>query len=174
MQALITGILAMLMASKVTQATESVLGLFGGFSSLFRGVGLKVPFFSIFLKDILFIGIQFFAFAAIVFIVSKYLFKSNVTFKALIGVLGVATIPMSVTLLSSIILAFISFKLVLYILLFSIVLTTLLNFIGIREALNISENKAVYSIALSYLVYYFILFTIIAENVKSSVGSYFD
>lgn len=174
LQAIATSLLAMLMLNRAAKAT---IDFFGGLGSLlgmaFRGNGPKIPYFSIFFKDVIFIAIQFFALACIIFVISKFLFKGKGFFKALIGVLGVATIPLSVTLLASLILVFISFKLVLYVVIFSIILTMLLNVFGIKETFRISDDRVVYSLTLSYLVYYFLLFTIISENIKSSLGGLF-
>lgn len=166
-QSLITALFATLVIGRVTNAISGSLGILGGFlGGGFYGL-YDVQYFGVFIKVFAYTAIQFFLISGLVFGVGKVVYKTNGCFKALIGAMGVASIPASVMLLVGMILIWVLPSMVIYFIILAILSTLLLNFIAVRETLGASEDRSFWILIISNVVYYFIVFNM---GIKFIVG----
>jgi hypothetical protein len=151
--------------------------MFGGLGSLSFGGGYDIPYLSIFFRTLVFIAVQFFLLAAIIFGVSK-IFKAKNSFRGLIAVVRVASIPVTLTVLASTIIMFILPSLVTILIVFGIIAsiivgTIIVGNIGVSEIINLDEDMNTYIVALSYFAYYFVVFIILFGQARNSVSGIF-
>jgi len=164
-QALIASLAAVILVNRIT---SSITGILFGSMSLFGNRSVDIPYFSIFIKVIFAVAVQYFLLVGLFYLGSKFIAKKTGSIKTLMATLGISTIPMTASLLVSIVVGLIIPALIFYILVFGIICSIVLNYISLRESYEISENKAAYIVPLSYLVYFFLIFTIYAQSVKST------
>lgn len=172
LQALATAILLLIAIEKASGLLGSVLGDLGRLLDL-GGYRRDIPYFSIFIKVLLIVIAQFFLTAGIFYGLGKLLFKGTGSFKAIMGAMGVATIPTTIIVLFSIIavpvITMTFLKIATYLFVFSASIAALLNFVAAREALKITESKMVYLIPTGYIIYTFIVSLIAQEIAGKSI-----
>jgi len=142
------------------------------FGHLLSFGGYDIPYVSIFFKTFGFMLVQFFLLAGIIFGISK-IFKGGDSFKGLMGVIGVASIPISIALLASMLFVFIYPSLIVCLILFGFFMSLFAGVVGVAEALQIDENKITYVIAISYVGYYMIIFLTVFNKSKQSLSGLF-
>mgnify|MGYP000865444229 CR=1 FL=1 len=152
-QALIASLTAIILVNRIS---SSIFGLLFGTMSLF-GSRFDISYFSIFIKVILAVAVQYFLLIGLFYLGSKFIAKKTGSVKTLMATLGISTIPMTASLLVSLVVGLIVPMVIFYIMIFGIVCSIMLNYISLRESYEISENKAAYIVPLSYLVYFFLI-----------------
>ncbi len=124
----------------------------------------NIPYLNIFLLSLLFIVIVTFTTTISIYLVNSLLFNSKSSLKRVFCLFSINTVLPTIVLPICIIVAFISFKLPLIILMFTVILANLFLFTGIKNIAIKDENKypLIYTIALiiNFVVLY-ILFKII-------------
>lgn len=162
-QALIASLTAIILVKRLT---SSITGFLFGSMSLFGSRSINIPYFAIFIRTIFAVAVQYFLLVGLFYLGSKFIAKKTGSIKTLIATLGISTIPMTASLLVSLVIGLIIPVLIFYILVFGIVSSIVLNYISLRESYEISENKAAYIVPLSYLVYFFLIFTIFSQSIR--------
>ncbi|MCX7747616.1 MAG: YIP1 family protein [Clostridia bacterium] len=162
-QAVIAGIFAMI-------AAKSLFSLLG-FSS-FSAFGFKINYFATFIKAVLLVGIQFFVLSGAVFATAKFAFGNTGSFKSVIAVIGTASIPISAATLIAIPVIVILPGFAYGLVYFGMIASILLNYSGIKNALDVDENKAVYLITIAYAVYSIILWLFTKQLFMPSMNDF--
>lgn|GEM_PF-562236 len=169
LQIITSSLLNIIMLNRIIKIGSDVIWRFAGlfisqatdFDSVFT-----IPYFSYFMKFMTFFVLQFFVLAIVIFVVSKFIFNGKGTFKVLIAVLGTTLIPIFAASLASLLFVFVSLKFTMYLMILSFLVTIFLNAFGIKRVFGFTEDKAVYAIALSYLVDGLLIIEIISQNIR--------
>lgn len=157
-QCILTSLAVLLFVNKGVGAISSIFGV-SSYSSIFS-LNVDIPYLSIFFKTLVFMMVQFFLLAGIIFGIGK-IFKGGNSFAGVIGVIGVSSIPVSLAILASVLFAFVYPSIILLLLVFGIFMSLLVVTAGVSEALQIKENNIIYVISISYFAYYLLIFAVI-------------
>lgn len=161
-QALVASLTSVILINRVIKSFASLM--FGSFYGL--GGGIDIPYLSIFIKVILFVVVQFFLLIGLFYLGSKFIAKKTGSIKGLIAAVGISSIPMTASILASMVIGLIVPSLIFYIMILGIICGVVLNYISLRETFGIPENKAILIVPVSYCVYLFILATVFAQSAK--------
>ncbi len=161
-QALAASLTSVILINRVMKSFSSLM--FGSLYGL--GGGIDIPYLSIFIKVILFVVVQFFLLIGLFYLGSKFIAKKTGSIKGLIAATGISSIPMTASILASLVIGLIVPSLIFYIMILGIIFGLVLNYISLRETFDIPENKAVLIVPVSYCVYFFILVTFFAQSTK--------
>ncbi|HHX18093.1 MAG TPA: YIP1 family protein [Clostridium sp.] len=149
LQSLLFSIIFVIIAAQTSRSISNIFGF-----------GAKISYFGIFFKSLIFYATTFILLPVSFFITSK-IFKLNSSFKALITIVGIASIPITMATVISVIGTLVSSYSIVLLFgasIFSIILT----YIGLNETVSIDEEKIVYWNATGFTLFLVLLFVAIA------------
>lgn len=156
-QAIAIALFLLTLFSQVNSQLKSLFGGLGYFGGLLGVDAIKFPLGKIFILTIIFSVVLSFAFAAVLFFVTKVIFKGETDFKKMICVAGaksLAAVPFTVV-------AFICIFISISIAIFILCLGTILGYFYVASALKgaseIDENKSVYTLFISFALMVIVL-----------------
>ena len=117
----------------------------GGYSSLLAmSSSIDVPFMKTFLYGILFMAVGFSVTALMIYVMAGVIFKDKIDMKKAFSLVGVCSVFTTVTTIVSIILNYISIKLMMVVLLISGIFYLTHLYQGVQETTEVDKNKLAY------------------------------
>lgn len=117
----------------------------GGYSSLLTmSSSIDVPFMKTFLYGILFMAVGFSVTALMIYVMAGVIFKDKIDMKKAFSLVGVCSVFTTVTTVVSIILNYISIKLMMVVLLISGIFYLTHLYQGVQETTEVDKNKLAY------------------------------
>lgn len=117
----------------------------GGYSSLLAmSSSIDVPFMKTFLYGILFMAVGFSVTALMIYVMAGVIFKDKIDMKKVFSLVGVCSVFTTVTTVVSIILNYISIKLMMVVLLISGIFYLTHLYQGVQETTEVDKNKLAY------------------------------
>lgn len=117
----------------------------GGYSSLLAmSSSIDVPFMKTFLYGILFMAVGFSVTAFMIYVMAGVIFKDKIDMKKVFSLVGVCSVFTTVTTVVSIILNYISIKLMMVVLLISGIFYLTHLYQGVQETTEVDKNKLAY------------------------------
>lgn len=140
--------------------SEGVSKLSTGFMFSMRSM-YKVPFMQTFIAGILVSAIWYSVLAFMIYLIANKLFKDNLTVKETFAFIGVLSIFMAPVILASILLIFVSIKLMLFVLVIASMFYMVYFIQGLMEITKIDKNKIaclyVPALLLTFFIVYYVL-----------------
>ena len=128
-----------------SEAVGTFTNLVGGYSSYFiPSTVIEVPFMKIFLCGFLFVGVGLTVTALMIYVIANAIFKDSIDMKKSFILIGVCSAFTTITTIISIILTYISMKLMIIVLLFAGIFYLTYLYQGISEITKVDKNKLAY------------------------------
>lgn len=136
------------------------MGIYGNdFNDILGSTSVvQIPYFQIFLKVCIGALIMFFGTAFIFHIVNTQLFKAKGSFKGMISLVGTASLYYSVLGACSVVFAFLSIPIAIFVFSISAMLYSYYLYSGLKHVTNTKENNYAYMIVASYIIGSIIIF----------------
>lgn len=145
---------------------QGALGIFGGLMG-----GLEPSYGKVFVVSLLSTIILIVALSGIIFLMGKYAFKGEGDFLSVFKVVTCSYIPYVGLFLAAIILTYISPVIGQVAMVGGLLSSIILIFIGIMEAMNFSDDKAVFTFTTAIMIIILIAFIILNIYVRSKIRS---
>lgn len=132
----------------------------GGFMGTMGDVQVNIPYFQIFIKVCIGALVMFFGTTCILHVVNTQIFKAKGTLKGMVSLVGTASLYISVLGVFSIILAFLSTPLALFVFGLAFMLYFYYLYTGMKYVTSAKENSYAYIIVTSYIIGTLLIFLI--------------
>ena len=124
----------------------------GSISSFLIQSSMEIPYAEIFFKCLVFVIIGYAVITGIFYLMADKLFKAPTSYQKMITLFGATSILLSVTLLGSIVLMYVSTQLMMVWMCCGVLLQSVYTIQGLKMAIEIDENKLGYVYALVYAI----------------------
>ncbi|MGE5472853.1 MAG: YIP1 family protein [Ignavibacteriales bacterium] len=162
LQAVTAAAFSLVFIKQMVKGLLNILGPVGGIINLILE-GIGVHYWSIFIKALLIVLLQFLFFGCVVYGLARFLFKKEISFKKVIAATGISSLPLTAVFLASTLFILILPGLVTYVLLFGLIAVIILNYFGIKQTMEITDNSYLYLYSSAYIVDCFL--TIVVSKV---------
>ena len=122
---------------------------------------VEISFIKTFMGTFIFAAIWYGVLGCVIYLLASKLFKLNISVKETYTFIGILSIYLSLAILVSIILLFVSIKLMTLVLLVASLFYSVYFVIGLMEVTNIDKDKIAYFYVPSMLVTFFIVYYIL-------------
>lgn len=116
----------------------------GGYDYLMPSTTMEVPFLKIILYGILFMGVGFSVTALMIYVIANAILKDPIDMKKSFTLIGICSVFTTITTMVSILLTYISMKLMIIVLLFAGIFYLTYLYQGIAEITKVDKNKLAY------------------------------
>ena len=141
----VLGLIALAINCIAKESINLISSFTGGYSSLLAmSSSIDVPFMKTFLYGILFMAVGFSVTALMIYVMVGVIFKDKIDMKKAFSLVGVCSVFTTVTTVVSIILNYISIKLMMVVLLISGIFYLTHLYQGVQETTEVDKNKLAY------------------------------
>lgn len=116
---------------------------------------INIPYFKYFMLTIITVVLAYLTISSIIYLLAK-INNQNIEFKKTLNLVSISFIPIVMAVIINIFVIYISLPLVIFITFISIIISIINLYIGMKEIVNLDDNKIIYLLSLSLVVSIFI------------------